>query len=165
MAKKTRLKRLLLRSVLLVLLAIVLLYNPLTLRLLTLGIAIYHDLEPGRFYRLVKAESSFRSLAVSSRQAIGLGQVQEATAFYVKKEHKRGLLFVPWYNLDISARYLRYLLNRYNGNWSLALAAYNWGETKVDKRLGKRRIVPQVDYSGLFADIPETRDYINKILK
>jgi soluble lytic murein transglycosylase len=166
MAKKSKFKKLILKLVLLVLIVIVLFYNPVSLRLMTLGYAIYYKLDPGKFYRLVSTESSFRSFAISSQQAIGLGQVKENTAGYIYERHKRGLLFLPFYNLKISALYVNYLLRRYNNNWSLALAAYNWGETNVDKRIIKLSyIIPDKNYVNFFSDIPETRQFITRILK
>ena len=164
MAKKPKVKRLILKLVLVILAIIVLFYNPVSLRLMTLGYAIYYKLDPIRFYKLVEAESSFRSFAVSRQQAIGLGQVREDTAFYMNISHKRGLLFVPFYNLKISAQYLRYLLGRYHDNWSLVLAAYNWGETKVDKRIKGIKINSAENYVYLFNDIPETRKFISKVI-
>jgi len=165
MAKKAKIKKLILKLILFFLAVIILVYNPVTLRLATLGVAIYYKLNPARFYRLVSAESSFRSLAVSHQQAIGLGQIREGTAGYVNTSHKRGLLFFPFYNLKISAKYLNYLLARYNHNWSLALAAYNWGETNVDKRIRGRKIDSVTNYVYLFYDIPETRNFITKIIR
>ncbi len=165
MAKRQKVKRRLLQLILLVLALVVLVYNPISLRLMTLGTAIYYKLPPLKFYRLISAESSFRSLAVSSQKAIGLGQVKEGTAGYINTEHKRGWLFFPPYNLKISALYLKYLLQRYEGNWTLALAAYNWGETNVDGRLKGKTIDPKKDYTDLFFDIPETRSFIRKIMK
>ena len=165
MAKKPKLRRYLLQFILLILVVIVLFYNPVSLRLMTLGYAIYYKLDPVKFYKLVGAESSFRSFAVSPRQAIGLGQVKEGTAGYINEKHKRGLLFLPFYNLKISALYLQYLLHRYNDNWSLALAAYNWGETNVDHRVKNKLIERDKNYIYLFSDIPETRKFITKIIK
>jgi soluble lytic murein transglycosylase len=164
MAKKSKIEQHFLRLILLLCAIIVLIYNPISLRLMTLGYGIYYKLDPVRFYRLVGAESSFRCFAVSEQQAIGLGQVREDTAFYMNISHKRGLLFFPFYNLKISALYMNYLLGRYHDNWSLALAAYNWGETKVDKRLKGITIKPDENYVYYFSDIPETRKYISKII-
>jgi soluble lytic murein transglycosylase-like protein len=164
MAKNKKVNRLAFQFILAVLLLIILVYNPLSVRLMALGTAVYFNLEPGKFYRLIGTESSYRSFAVSHQQAIGLGQIQETTAFYVKSNHKRGMLFFPLYNLKISALYLKYLLKRYNSNWSLALAAYNWGETNVDKRIRGRSIISGKNYACLFDDIPETRQFIRKIL-
>lgn len=149
---------------LVLLILVILLYNPISIRVMTVGVAIWHGLDPVIFYRLIRTESSFRSFAVSDAQAIGLGQIRESTAFYIHKEHKRGLLFVPLYNLHLAAKYLKYLLKRYHGNWSLALAAYNWGETNVSSRMQRTRIDPQKDYRDRFRDIPETYHYIDKIL-
>lgn len=131
---------------------------------MTVGVAVWHGLDPVIFYRLIRAESSFRSFAISDAQAIGLGQIRESTAHYIHKAHKRGLLFVPVYNLHLAAKYLKYLQKQFNGNWSLTLAAYNWGETNVASRMRKSKIDPQKDYRSRFRDIPETYHYIAKIL-
>lgn len=64
----------------------------------------------------------------------------------------------------MSARYLHYLKSKYQDNWSLTLAAYNWGETNVSRRINNMEIDPQYNYRELFRDIPETYDYIGKIL-
>lgn len=146
------------------LICLILLFNPVMVRLMTIGTAIWHGIDPVLFYKMIHTESSFRSFAVSPQNAIGLGQIRESTAFYIHEKHRRGMLFVPFYNLRLAARYIKYLLNRYEGNWSLSLAAYNWGETRVSRRIGNRRIDPQKDYRQLFRDIPETYDYIGKIM-
>lgn len=150
--------------IILLLLAVVLIYNPVSIRVMTVGVAVYYGLDPGIFYRLIRTESGFRSFAISRARAIGLGQIREDTAFYIHKEHKRGLLFVPFYNLRLSAKYLKYLQKRYAQNWSLILAAYNWGETNVSKRISGQVIDPDKNYRELFRDIPETYRYIGKIL-
>jgi len=142
----------------------VLVYNPLSVRVMTLGVAIYYGLDVPIFYRQIKAESGFRSFAVSGKSAIGLGQMMESTAFYIHQNHRRGLLFVPFYNLRLAAKYNLYLLKRFGGNYSLALAAYNWGETKVSKRIKGIKIDPAKDYRHLFTDIDETYAYIGRII-
>ncbi|MDY0150998.1 MAG: transglycosylase SLT domain-containing protein [Candidatus Cloacimonas sp.] len=146
------------------LIILILVYNPVSVRVMTVGVAVYYGLDPGIFYRLIRSESSFRSFAISNAEAIGLGQLRESTAFYIHKNHKRGLLFVPFYNLKLAAKYVLYLRGRYNGNWSLTLAAYNWGETNVSKRISGMKIEPDKNYQYRFKDIPETYKYIDKIL-
>jgi soluble lytic murein transglycosylase len=147
-----------------ILILVVLVYNPISVRMMSFGVAIVHRLDPLLFYRLIRTESSFRSFAVSPKNAIGLGQIKESTAFYIHEKHRRGLLFVPFYNLNLSAKYVKYLLGRFDGNWSLALAAYNWGETNVSKRVSTISIEPEKDYRMMFSDIPETHNYITKIM-
>ena len=61
-------------------------------------------------------------------------------------------VFDPKENIEAGARYLKQLLNKYKGDNKLALAAYNAGPSAVDSANG----VP---------DIPETRDYVDAILK
>ncbi|NLO44718.1 MAG: lytic transglycosylase domain-containing protein [Candidatus Cloacimonetes bacterium] len=151
-------------ALLVLLLAVFLSYNPISARIFTVSVAIYHKLDPVVFYRLIRTESSFRSFAVSRKAALGLGQIKEDTALYIHPNHKRGLLFYPLYNLDMAARYLHYLKSKYHDNWSLSLAAYNWGETNVNKRLSGMEIDPKYNYRELFRDIPETYEYIGKIL-
>lgn len=149
---------------LVLLIVVVLIFNPISIRVMTIGVAVYYGINPTIFYRLIRAESSFRSFAISPAEAIGLGQIRESTAYYMHKDHKRGLLFVPVYNLRLSAKYIIYLRRRFNNNWSLTLAAYNWGETNVSARIGKMQINPDTDYRYRFQNIPETYKYIEKIL-
>lgn len=162
--KKKGLRGLFVPLIILFILILLISYNPVSIRLATIAVAVYHDINPVIFYRLIRTESSFRSFAISRKAAIGLGQIQEDTAFYMSKKHKRGLLFIPLYNLDLSAKYLKYLLARFKGNWSLTLAAYNWGETKVANRINGMEIEPKRDYRDKFRDIEETYHYIGKIM-
>lgn len=143
---------------------LILVYNPISVRLMTVGTAVVYKLDSQIFYRLIQAESRFRSCAVSPNSAIGLGQVKESTARYIHVKYRRGMLFVPFYNLKISARYLSYLREQFAGNWTLVLAAYNWGESNVALRMRGVRIDPAADYRERFSDVPETYHYINKIL-
>jgi hypothetical protein len=56
------------------------------------------------------------------------------------------------YSIDGGVKYLRYLIDRYEGNLSLALAAYNSGETSVKKW-------------GTIPPFPETQNYVQRILR
>lgn len=161
---KGRTRKLLIGFTVLLLVLLITLYNPVSVRLMTVGVAVWYGIDPVIFYRLIRTESAFRSFAVSPRSAIGLGQIRESTAYYIHEKHKRGMLFIPLYNLRLSAQYLKYLSKRFDGNWTLILAAYNWGETRVSRRMRNTDIDPDQDYRHRFKDIPETYNYINKIL-
>ncbi len=158
-------KRWILSAVILLAIILVVTFNPISIRLMTLGVAVCYNIEPAVFYRLIRTESGFRSFAVSPKQAVGLGQIRENTARYIHPEYRSGMLFVPIYNLKLSAKYIKYLQNKYKSNWTLVLAAYNWGETNVDRRIRGLLIETDADYRHLFRDIRETRAYINKVLR
>ncbi|HSM49862.1 MAG TPA: lytic transglycosylase domain-containing protein, partial [Thermoanaerobaculia bacterium] len=93
-----------------------------------------HDLNPRLVAAVVGAESAFQARAVSHKGARGLMQLMPATAlrFGVAPEE----LFEPARNLEAGARYLRWLIDRYDGALHLALAAYNAGEGAVDRYRG-----------------------------
>lgn len=98
---------------------------------------------------LVEAESSFLPNAVSPVGAVGLTQVMPATAQWLGTP--RGQLKDPGANLDVGARYLSRLLERFDGDLELALAAYNAGPTNVAR------------YGGV-PPFRETRNYVKKVL-
>lgn len=81
---------------------------------------------------VIHAESAYRSHAISHAGAQGLMQLMPATArrFGVSDS------FDPAQNILGGATYLKWLLNRYDGDMSLAVAAYNAGEGAVDRHRG-----------------------------
>jgi hypothetical protein len=95
---------------------------------------------------VIAQESGARPCAVSWKGAQGLMQLMPATSeqFGVKDP------FDPHQNVEAGTKLLKQLLTKYNNDVSLALAAYNAGEARVDKDGG----VPQ---------IPETQNYVNEI--
>ena len=107
-----------------------------------------HRLDPALLSAVIKAESDFYPNAVSRAGAIGLMQIMPGTAVKLDIQDP----FDPEENIAGGARYLRYLLDRFNGNLPLALAAYNAGATKVEQ------------YATL-PPIRETRRYVKKVLR
>jgi len=103
--------------------------------------------DPRFIHAVIKQESKYNAKAVSSVGAQGLMQMMPATAerFGLKDP------FDPAANVEAGTKYLKWLLKRFDGDVSLALAGYNAGEGAVDKYKG----VPP--YS-------ETQNYVKKIV-
>jgi soluble lytic murein transglycosylase-like protein len=111
-------------------------------------IAAQHDLSPQLLHSVIKVESNYNPFAVSSKGALGLMQLVPSTAsrFGVAD------VFNPVENIQGGARYLRYLLDLYHGNYPLALAAYNAGEAAVAR------------YGGV-PPYRETQNYVVQVRK
>lgn len=97
---------------------------------------------------VVDVESGFSPNAVSPRGALGLMQILPSTG---KAQGAGGDLLDPSINVDAGSRYLRGLVELYDGDLELALAAYNAGPTAVSRHAG----VPP---------FRETREYVRKVL-
>jgi hypothetical protein len=106
-------------------------------------IALQHQLSPQLIHSVIKVESNYNPYAVSSKGAQGLMQLIPSTArrFGVSNS------FNPVENIQGGAKYLKYLLDLYSGNYPLALAAYNAGEGAVAR------------YGGV-PPYAETRNYL-----
>ena len=111
-------------------------------------VASAEGIDPELAFRLVKLESDFKVRATSPVGAIGLTQVMPATARYYVKGITAEKLYDPQTNLRIGFRYLRGLVNEYDGNVKLALLAYNRGPERVDS-LVRQGINPDNGYPAL----------------
>jgi hypothetical protein len=90
-------------------------------------IAAQHQLPPQLIHSVIQVESNYNPNAISSAGALGLMQLIPSTA----RRFGVSNVFNPVENIQGGARYLRYLLDLYKGNYPLALAAYNAGEGAV----------------------------------
>lgn len=109
--------------------------------------AVQFEVEPELIDAVIRQESAYNPYAVSHKGAKGLMQLMPATAerFGVKD------VFDPAENVQGGVKYLRQLLDRYDGDRRLALAAYNAGEGAVDR------------YGGV-PPYAETQDYVDRIV-
>lgn len=105
-----------------------------------------NKLDPALVKAVIGVESGGNPAAVSRKGALGLMQLVPATA----ERFGVGDAFDPAQNVEGGTRYLRTLLNRYNGDLERALAAYNAGENAVER-------------SGGVPNIPETRNYVQRV--
>ncbi|WP_274363278.1 lytic transglycosylase domain-containing protein [Paenibacillus thermotolerans] len=113
--------------------------------------------DPALVTAVVHAESGFRSDAVSSAGAKGLMQLMDGTARTLGVADS----FNPVQNVNGGTRFLSFLLDKYNGNVGVALAAYNAGPGRVD-RLGIRT---DEELAAKLDTLPnETQHYVGKVL-
>src|SRR5881296_1695242 len=107
-----------------------------------------YGVSPDLIVAIIEAESSFNPRAVSRRGARGLMQLMPGTAATLGV----GDPFDPRENIEAGVRHLRALMDRFEGDLPLVLAAYNAGERAV---IGHRGIPPY----------RETRQYVKRILR
>jgi soluble lytic murein transglycosylase-like protein len=112
------------------------------------GAAKAHDLQPNLIRAVIEQESAFRPCAVSSTGAEGLMQLMPDTAEQLGVSDP----FDAAQNIEAGAKYLKELIDKYKGDLAQALGAYNAGPAAADQ-------------AGGIPGIPETRDYVDAILK
>jgi soluble lytic murein transglycosylase-like protein len=105
-----------------------------------------NDLDPDLVVAVIEVESAGYHLAVSHVGAMGLMQLLPATGKEIAL--RMGIewsgpdtLFDPTTNIRLGTAYLSQLMNRY-GSVKIALAAYNWGPGRIDRRLRRGRVIP-----------------------
>jgi len=105
-----------------------------------------HDVDPNLVRSLIKVESNFNTHAVSPKGAMGLMQLMPSTARGLNVSNP----FDPQQNVDAGVRHLKRLLQDFNGDVKLSLAAYNAGAGAVARSKGVPRNT-------------ETRNYVRRI--
>ncbi len=130
--------------------------------------------EPGLVLGVIRQESAFLNAATSPAGALGLMQLMPGTAKQVAKEagvkyNEKALTQDAQYNIQLGSAYLEKLIDRFDGSYILAAAAYNagpsratdWVDTYGDPRLTRTDPVDWVE------SIPfdETRNYVQRVME
>jgi soluble lytic murein transglycosylase len=124
-------------------------------------------LDPALIAAVIYAESKFEPRP-SAAGAEGLMQILPRTAYFIAHlsggtRFTKSDLATPSINVAYGSYYLRYLLDHYDGDVMLAVAAYNAGLTNVDRWVGRAR-AEGAPLSAKSIPFPETRDYVQRVL-
>lgn len=122
-------------------------------------------LDPILVLSLIKQESAFQAEAGSTVGASGLMQLMPATAVETEPGVRRVDLLEPAINIRVGTKYLKKMLDKYNGNIVFALAAYNAGPGALDRWIRDGRSKRgMLDFIELIP-YKETREYVGSIVK
>ncbi len=132
--------------------------------------ASIYNVDPNLIYAVIKRESSFNKDAVSQSGAKGLMQIMDPTSKQMARkidtiDDKNYDVFDPYTNIHIGTKYLSYLIKYFDGNYYLAIIAYNAGMGRVDTWL-EAEYNEYTDYTKLLENIKynETKTYFEKVL-
>lgn len=127
-----------------------------------------HGLDPDLVMAVIEVESAGYHLAESHVGAMGLMQLLPSTGKELAGKLEiewmgPDTLFDPIINVQLGTAYLRELADRYDGNVNIALAAYNWGPGRIDRRLRRGATVPSLYIEQVrravdrYAEVPSRR--------
>lgn len=130
---------------------------------------VTYNIDPYLVLAIIKAESGFDNEVTSSKEAKGLMQIIDSTAeelydddfFNFSSEY----LYDEELNITLGTKYLGKLIKKYNGNYYLAIIAYNAGMGNVDKWV-KEGVVSNNLNDIVNNNIPfkETKNYLKKVI-
>ena len=125
-------------------------------------------LNPALVFALIRQESAFDEFAGSSAGAMGLMQLMPKTAQQIATELKERWknnfnLTIPGTNINYGTYYFKKLLDRFDGHYPLAIAAYNAGANRVKYWLPKNQTLP-ADIWIETIPYKETRGYVSSVL-
>lgn len=127
--------------------------------------SIKNDIDPYLVLAIIKTESGFDSMAISKKQAKGLMQIMDSTANDINSEVSEKNIYNVNTNIKLGCEYLNYLIKTYDGNYYLAVCAYNAGLGNVNEWV-KEGVVSENLADSNDTNIPfkETNIYLKKVI-
>lgn len=133
--------------------------------------ATKNNLDPYLVLSIIKAESSFNKDATSNKNARGLMQIIDSTAEEINNKINSGDnndksdIYDVNVNIAFGCSYFASLVERYDGNYYLAICAYNAGLGNVDKWINENIISTKLDeYENISLPFKETEKYLKKVM-
>lgn len=127
--------------------------------------SVKNDIDPYLVLAIIKTESGFDSMAISKKQAKGLMQIMDSTANDINSEVSEKNIYNVNTNIKLGCEYLNYLIETYDGNYYLAVCAYNAGLGNVNEWV-KEGVVSEnlADSNNTNIPFKETNIYLKKVI-
>lgn len=128
-----------------------------------------NNIDPYLVLAIIKAESGFNKNVTSAKQARGLMQIMDATAEEMNESENLDLnkesIYDENINIALGCKYFSSLIKKYDGNYYLAIIAYNAGMGNVDKWLKDGIIANNLDdIANNNIPFKETKNYLKKVI-
>lgn len=132
--------------------------------------AAKNNLDPYLVMAIIKTESGFKKDATSNKEAKGLMQIMDSTANDINNktnivDEVGDNLYDENVNIALGCKYFSSLINKYNGNYYLAICAYNAGMGNIDKWIEQRIIDSNLnEFRNVNLPFSETKKYLKKVM-
>lgn len=128
--------------------------------------SLENSVDPYLIVSIIKCESNFNEMATSHKEAKGLMQIMDATATDIDNEITEGYnIYDIDTNINLGCKYFASLIDRYGGNYYLAICAYNAGIGNVNKWIQSGILTYEFDeYAENNIPFSETKKYLKKVI-
>lgn len=130
-----------------------------------------NNIDPYLVLAIIKTESNFDKLATSSKNAKGLMQIMDSTAADINNNGQiveditKANIYDEKINISLGCKYFSNLINKYDGNYYLAVCAYNAGMGNVDKWIEQGIVSKNLTvHENVKLPFNETKKYLNKVI-
>lgn len=132
--------------------------------------AAKNNIDPYLVLSIIKVESGFDKHATSNKEAKGLMQIMDSTAEDIKNKMDIDVnkedIYDEKVNISLGCKYFASLIKKYDGNYYLAVCAYNAGMGNVDKWIEQGIVDKNLsEYENVNIPFIQTKNYLYKVIK